>query len=424
MSLFKPFACSARCMFGARARFCQLQSVLPKQQAGSGQHARFKSGRAHLSRPHPAASIRRSTAFDIPTVQGKPNIKIGSAKKASPHQNALQERVQVLDASRHINAARTTNPSPINDVLASLASNQASARDRNAKSYKELWTVDSRVTHIMEKELVYKERVDKKRRQILWPGIWTLITLAGTYGTLAYLDVKAGLPSSDGSHLPTRVQLPQNWALTPEVVRAGVVAGWRELDSLTISIVLASVAIQLLIKSKPSIWRKLIHVTGEARWTAFTNPLLHNNWKSLALSMASLVWFLPSVVYYFDGDLFHTTAFLLSVPLTTSYLTFFAYRFNLVHATICLAGPSGFTYGLFGIYCIAYAQEKLWLPAGLVFRLDACHWGLLFWVFQACRLAQTSNIAKRSMMVVGHMNVQYDILLTSRRFTRSISRLD
>ena len=81
MSLFTPFACSARCMFGARATFCQPQFVLPKKHAIFGLHARFKSDKTHPSRPNPAASARRSATSDNSTKQGKPDIVVGSAKK-------------------------------------------------------------------------------------------------------------------------------------------------------------------------------------------------------------------------------------------------------------------------------------------------------------------------------------------------------
>lgn len=273
----------------------------------------------------------------------------------------------------------------------------------------------------MKKELAHRDRILRKRRPVLWPGIWTLSALAGTYGILAYLDVKAGIPSSDGSHLPARAQLPQNWELTPEIFRTGLAAGWNELDNLTIGIIVASVALHLLVKSRPLIRSKLYYMTNGSRWTAFTYPLLHNTRKSLALGTASLIWYLPSVVYYFDGDLFHTTAFLASTSLITSYLAHLACRINLVQATICLGGPSGLICALFGIYCVAYANEKLWMPASFVFRLDAWHWGVFFWVSQACILAQTSSAETKARVVVRYAGVLCKNLLIPPRFTCSIS---
>lgn len=410
--LCTPFAGFTSCTFRVGSQLRQPLLILPVQHAVFRLQARLKSNSTRPSSTKPATPACKPTTPDSSAVQGKPDHRTSPVNEASALQRSLQEHSQLPDASRHIGAARIPNPYPVNDVLASLTTNRGSARDRNVKSYKEVWTLDSKVTHTTAKTLTHKERVAKKRRQVLWPGLWTLSALAGTYGALAYLDIKAGVPSSDGSHLPARTQLPQNWDLTPEIVHAGLVAAWNELDSLTVGIVVASAAIHLLLRSKPSIWKKLVHVPGEAKWTAFTYPLVHPSWKSLAGNLVTLTWFLPSVVYYFDGDLFHTTAFLASVPLTTSYLTHFAYRFNLIHATAGLAGASGLSFAVLGIYCIAYAQEKLWLPAGLILRLDAWHWGVLFWLSQACRLVLTSDTARRYVIVVGYMSVRYDISLT------------
>lgn len=409
-------------MFGARATFFQPRSVLPKKHAVFGLHARFKSEKTHPPRQIPAASVSRSTTSDNSTVQGKPDIHTGSAKEASPLQKDPHECIQSPDASQFVRAAKTPNPYPGNNALKLLTRVQASpARDPNVNTYQENWilkdnrTNDSKIFHTMNQALVHKERVAKKRNQVPWPGIWTLSALAGMYGALAYLDVKAGVPSSDGSHLPARAELPKNWELTPEIIRAGLVAGWKELDNVTIGIIVASIAIHLLIKPRPSIWRKLIHVTGEAKWTAVTHPLVNNSWRSLSLNMAMLVWLLPSVVHYFDGDLFHTTAFLVSIPLTTSYLMHLACLFDLVQVTKGMVGAGHSLIALFGVYCVAYAQEKLWLPSGLVLRLDAWHLGVVFWVSQACRMALTSSTVSRFNTVVGDMIVLYDTLLTSSR---------
>ena len=256
-----------------------------------------------------------------------------------------------------------------------------------------------KITHIREEEF-HQKRLTKKRKQILWPIIWTLSAVAGTYGALAYLDVKAGIPSSDGSHLLERAQLPQTWYLTPAVVRQGLEAAWREIDSLTIGVVIASIVTHVLTRSNPTILRNLVHVTTVAKWTAFTYPLTYTNWTHLAMSMTALVWFLPSVVHYFDGDLFHVSAFLVSVPLITSCLTHIAYRLNLIQATNLHAGASGAVIAAFGIYCIVYGQEKVWVPVGLVFRLDAREWGLLFVLHLVYNMTQASKSAKRPASMV------------------------
>lgn len=253
---------------------------------------------------------------------------------------------------------------------------------------------------IDEKEEAIQQRIVFMRRKLLWPGIWTVLALAGTYGSLAYLDVKAGVPSSDGSQLPERAQLPQTWYLTPTVIREGIQAGWNELDNLTIGIVAATFAIHLLKRSPLPIWEKLIHVTGEARWTAFTYPLVNSSWSHAAQNMAALVWFLPGVVRYFDGDLFHTSAFLVSVPLITSYFTHFAYRFNMASGLVLNLGASGGIAAVLGIYSVAYANEKIWTPHGLVLRLDAMYWVLLFAASQAYSMLQSPKGGNRPAYLV------------------------
>jgi membrane associated rhomboid family serine protease len=253
---------------------------------------------------------------------------------------------------------------------------------------------------IDEKEEAVQRRIVFMRRKLLWPGIWTLLALAGTYGTLGYLDVKAGIPSSDGSQLPERAQLPQTWYLTPTVISEGIKAGWNELDNLTIGIVVATFAIHLLKRSPLPIWERLIHITGEAKWTTFTYTLVNSSWAHAATNMAALAWFLPGVVRYFDGDLFHTSAFLISVPLITSYLTHFAYRFNLANGLVLNLGASGSIAAAFGVYCVAYAHEKVWVPQGLILRLDAIYWGLLFAASQAYSMFNTPKGGNRPAFLV------------------------
>ncbi|KAJ4350803.1 hypothetical protein N0V95_004416 [Ascochyta clinopodiicola] len=253
---------------------------------------------------------------------------------------------------------------------------------------------------IDEKEAAIQRRIVLMRRKLLVPGIWTLLALSFTYLALAFLDVKTGIPSSDGSQLPERAQPPQTWYLTPTVVLEGVKAGWDELDNLTIGIVVATFAIHLLKRSPLPIWEKLIHITGEKKWTAFTYPLVNASWAHAATNMAALVWFLPGVVRYFDGDLFHTAAFLVSVPLITSYIAHFAYRINLANGLIMNLGASGAIAAALGIYCVVYANEKMWLPQGLILRLDTMYWGMLFAASQAYKTLQTPKGGNRPAYLV------------------------
>jgi membrane associated rhomboid family serine protease len=276
---------------------------------------------------------------------------------------------------------------------------------------------DGMTLTIDAKEEAIQRRIAFQRRKLLWPGIWTLFALAGTYGTFAYLDVKSGIPSSDGSHLPERAKLPQTWYLTPTVVLEGVKAGWNELDNLTIGIVVATFAIHLLRKSPLPIWENLIHITGEKKYTAFTYTFVNASWAHAATNMAALVWFLPGVVRYFDGDLFHTAAFLTGVPLITSYLSHFAYRFGISTGLVLNLGASGAIAAAFGAYCVVYADEKMWAPQLLVLRIDAMYWGALYAAAQAYKAFQTPKGGNRPAYLVGSPRSTFmETLLTLNRF--------
>lgn len=243
------------------------------------------------------------------------------------------------------------------------------------------------------------------KRKLLWPGIWTLLALTSTYGTLAYLDVKAGIPSSDGSHLPARAQLPQTLSLTPTALGAGLAAHWRDLDGLTTGVLLLSVAIHLLKRAPLPLWRNFVHGPGSAQWTAFTHPLLNASWTHLAANMAALVCFLPDAVHYLDGDLFHASALLASVSLVSSYLTHSAYRLNLAVAPILLVGPSSAIAAAFGVCCVAYAREEVWGPAGAVFGVHQA-----YAVLRASRGGRGAALLVRCVVGVSR------VLLTVRRF--------
>ncbi|KAF9691081.1 hypothetical protein EKO04_011121 [Ascochyta lentis] len=250
------------------------------------------------------------------------------------------------------------------------------------------------------KEEAVQRRIALMRKKLLVPGIWTVLALSVTYLTFAFLDVKAGIPSSDGSHLSERTQVPQTWYLNPTVVFEGVKAGWNELDNLTIGIVVVTFAVHLLKRSPLPIWENLIHITGEKKWTAFTYPLVNTSWAHAATNMAALAWFLPGVVRYFDGDLFHTAAFLVSVPLMTSYLAHFAYRLRLANGLVMSLGASGVIAAALGVHCVVYADEKMWLPQGLVLRLDTMYWGMLFAASQAYKMRQTPKGGNRPAYLI------------------------
>ncbi|KAF1976153.1 hypothetical protein BU23DRAFT_456081 [Bimuria novae-zelandiae CBS 107.79] len=252
------------------------------------------------------------------------------------------------------------------------------------------------------KEQAIQENIAIQRRKLLWPGIWTLFALAGTYGTLAYLDAKLGNPFPSDDDIPERTaaHLPKTWYLTPTVIREGSKAFWHDLDKLTTGIVVAVLAIHLLKKSPLPIWENLLHITGERKWTAFTYPFVHAGWDHAVLNMATLAWVLPSVVHYFEDDKYHTSAFLISVPLITSFLTHFVYRLNLASGIMMNMGASGVVAAAFGVYCVKYAKEKMWTPNFFVIRLDAMYWGLLFIAHQTWKMVKLPTGGNRPAYLV------------------------
>jgi membrane associated rhomboid family serine protease len=259
---------------------------------------------------------------------------------------------------------------------------------------------------IDEKELAIQRRIAKNRRKLLWPGIWSVFALTGTCGLLAYLDARFNASNSPLESQPSeRTKIPQSWFLTPTVCKEGIAAGWKELDKLTIGIVLASIGMHLLKKSPLPIWEMFIHITGERKYTAFTYPFVHGTWAHLGANMFGLCWFLPAVVHYFDGDLFHTAAFFVSVPLITSYLSHFVYRLDLIKGIPLNIGSSGALAAIVGAFCVANPDEKVWIPHFLILRLDAKYGSIVFIMEELRCLFKASAGGVRSAHLVSLMKV-------------------
>jgi len=235
---------------------------------------------------------------------------------------------------------------------------------------------------INEEELAIQHRIVKNRRKVLGPGVWTIFAVAGTFGVFAFLDAKFGSQPSDDPTPFERAQIPQTWYMTPTVVMEGVKAGWAELDKLTIGIAVLCVAMHFLRKSPLPIWERLIHITGEKRYTAFTYPLIHSNWAHLGNNFFGLCWFLPGVVHYFDNDKFHAATFLITIPLITTFLQHFVFRWTTVRGIPLNMGASGAIAAALGAFCMAYPDEKVWTPNFVVFRLDAKYCGVLYVAWQ------------------------------------------
>lgn len=252
-----------------------------------------------------------------------------------------------------------------------------------------------------EVEYAIQKILPVNRRKLLWPGIWTFCAVACTYGTLAFLDVIYDSETASGkSEQPERTTAPEPWWLTPTIVTEGLKAGWNELDGLTIGIVLATAGVQLMKRSPLPFWQHLIHIPGEKKYTAFTYSFVHVHWPHLGLSTFYFCWFLPSVVQYFDGDLFHTTAFLASVPLITSYLQHFAFRWIPIKGVSLNLGSTGAAAAVFGAFCMAYPDEKVWLPYSVIFRPTAELWAALFVFTQIKSIAAVPRGAFRPTHLV------------------------
>jgi membrane associated rhomboid family serine protease len=322
------------------------------------------------------------------------NAPDGAPRKKSGRREKDQQKGQI-DASRKASLllnrlSQAGKTVPANTVHKALQKKVQEPQDDD----------ESSTVEIDENEEEIQKRIVQNRRKLLWPGIWTFFAVTGTYGAFAYLDARYSDPGSDTRELPERAQLQQTWFLTPEVIKQGVKAGWNELDKLTIGVVLASVAIHLMKKSPLPFWEKLIHITGEKRYTAFTYPFVHSNWAHLGQNMFVLCWFMPGVVRYLDGDLFHAAALFASVPLLTSYLQHFAFRWGSVTGLPMNMGSSGAIAAMCGAFCVAYPNEKVWTPSGLVLRLDSMYWGGLFVFWQLASMVKTPKGGNRTAHLV------------------------
>lgn len=267
----------------------------------------------------------------------------------------------------------------------------------------------SKTVEIDEKEAYIQQNIVKNRSKLFWPGIWTITAVACTYGGLAFLDAQFSSPSGNDATIPERAHIPQSWFLTPAVITEGVTAGWNELDKLTIGIVIASVGIHFLKNSPLPIWEKLIHITGEKKYTAFLYPFVHSTWVHMGMNILSLCWFLPGVVHHFDNDLFHSAAFFITVPLITSYLQHFAFRWTSVPGIPLNMGSSGAIAAALGAFCVLYPDEKVWTPNFVVFRLDAKYVGALFAVWQIASMVKVPKSGNRPAFMVSTTRVMLKI---------------
>ena len=167
-------------------------------------------------------------------------------------------------------------------------------------------------------------------------------------------------------------------SITPSLIHQGALALWSDLDPLTITLALAITTTQLIRRSPLASWRNTIRVISKRKWTSLPNPFVHRSWTHAGMNVLALVWVLPSVVQYFDCDVYHTSAFLLGIQFVSSFATQVFCRFNPAGGVALTVGTSGMVAAALGVYCVEYADEKMWVPQGVVLRTDAMWVGLGF----------------------------------------------
>jgi membrane associated rhomboid family serine protease len=380
----------ARCFVQARQRVQAGCQILKADVSYTFGYARFAS---QSSRP---PKLPKASTLGKPSVRRGAELyvrkrQVDPSKKAASLLNHLSKAKKQISAEAKVISPKVEQPTLVAEALI--------VPKKDAL----------RTVEVDENEAAIQCQIVKNRTKLFWPGIWTVFAVTGTYGVLAFLDAKFGPQSSDETAPSKRVEISQSWFLTPTVIRKGVEAGWAELDKLTIGIVVASVGIHFLKKSPLPIWEKLIHITGEKKYTAFTYPFVHSNWAHLGQNMFALCWFLPGVVHYLDEDLFHAAAFFTTVPLITTYLQHYAFRWTPVAGIPLNMGSSGAIAAVLGAFCMAYPDEKVWTPNFLIFRLDAKFCGALFAVWQLVSVAKaTSGGGNRPAFIVSYSRLLFE----------------
>jgi membrane associated rhomboid family serine protease len=364
MSLFIGFQkpciqCSRSVNNEFRRQFAQVRCTI---NPGSARHA-SKSSRP--SKPPQSPSPKKVPAPRKGETYARKR-QIDPSKRASIFLNQLSKEVpKTYPVQPDIISGEDTVPSP--KIVIDVKSSSDSPAEETVE------------VEIDEKEEAMQRQIVENRRKLLWPGIWTFLAVTGTCGTFAFLDGRFGNDISSGTtQLPERAHIPQTWWLTPTVVTEGLKAGWNELDKLTIGVTVVVIGIHFLKKSPLPIWERLIHITGEKRYTAFTYPYVHNNWGHTIQNMFGLCWFLPGVMYYLGDNKVQAAAVFTSIPLVTSYLQHFAFRWGTVKGIPLNMGASGAVAAMMGAFCMAYPNEKVWIPNFIVLRVDAMYCGVLF----------------------------------------------
>ncbi|CAE7013888.1 hypothetical protein P3342_003849 [Pyrenophora teres f. teres] len=250
-------------------------------------------------------------------------------------------------------------------------------------------------------------RLMRERVKLLWPGIWTISAVVATYGVFAYMDANYGGATSPVTLQSDRPETSDSWFLTPSAIRDGIKTAWQDPDKLTVGIIGFSAAILALRRSGLFSLVHLVHVTGRHKYTAFTHPFIYKDWVHLGGTSFLLACLLPGLVRHFDGDLYHTAAFLVSVSLVMPYLHHFVYRTIPTYSIPVARGAAYVCVAIFGASCAAHVHEKMWVPVGVVLRLPGEAWGLLYVVLWSL-LTMKSERGPRALALVyglGHFGL-------------------
>jgi membrane associated rhomboid family serine protease len=245
---------------------------------------------------------------------------------------------------------------------------------------------------MMKQELDIQKDIRTQRKRLLRPGLFSVFAIASIWVGCAYLDTRIEVQDD----LAPRTVSESRW-LTPTVIKEQVIAGWKELDKMTITLILSYVSIHMTRRLPSRFWQNLSHIAGERNWTLLTYPFVHSSWGAVLSSATILTWFLPTVVRDFGGDYFHIGALYLSIPVLTGFLTHLQFRGPRATAGIPIEmGPSGALAAIMSAFAIAHPQEKIFfgpvrMEAGILAVVLLAYEGLSMIVMRGRRISFISH---------------------------------
>lgn len=256
-----------------------------------------------------------------------------------------------------------------------------------------------------DNELEVQKNIVKNRKKLLWPGLFTVASISGIYCGFAYLDEQYDLQDRN----LVAAEWSNSWYFTPTIIWEGIKNGVKEVDVLTLGVMGLYTAIYLTKRLPIRFWERLAHIAGDRTWTLATYSFVHPRLSGLTASFFFLIWFMPGVVRYFDGDYLHAAAFYLSLPILLCFLRHFQFLGkNPVLGIPLEVGSSGALCGLIGAYTAAYPWEKIWVVVTGPFRFDAIYItsGFLLWeIWKTVKKSNASFAIKGSALptMVSHI---------------------